>query len=76
VVVIDVPPYDAVILTVVEATTVDVSITNVALRVPAGTVTVAGTLATAVLSLATCTAAPPLGAALASVMVACGCPCP
>src|SRR5436190_21884032 len=74
--VIDAPAYDDVILTVVEAETVAVSITKVALRAPAATVTVAGTFATAVLSLGSCTNAPPPGAALASVTVPCGCPWP
>jgi len=73
---IAVPAYDAVIVTVVDARTVDVSTRNVALRDPDATVTLAGTLAIAGLLLVVSTSAPPSGAALASVTVACGCPCP
>jgi hypothetical protein len=44
------------------------------LREPPGTVTLAGTLAAEVSLLDSSTIPPPAGAALASVMVACGCP--
>jgi hypothetical protein len=64
------------ILTLVDAVTVDVSMRKVVLRAPAATVTAAGTLTTPVFSLVIVTSAPPLGAAFASVSVACGCPCP
>jgi hypothetical protein len=70
----DALPYVAVITTVVGVTTVEVSMRNVLLRAPAGTVTVAGTLAVAASLLESRTSAPPSGAALASVTVACGCP--
>lgn len=73
---IEAPAYDAVIVTVVDAETVDVSIRNVVLRDPAAMVTLAGTFATPVSLLVISTSAPPLPAALASVTVACGCPCP
>jgi hypothetical protein len=65
-----------VIVTGVAAMTVDVSMTKDALLEPAATVTVAGTLAMAVLLLVITTGAPPFGAAEASVTVPCGCPCP
>src|SRR5882762_5521300 len=70
--VIDVPPYDAEIATLVRTTTVAVSTMNVALCDPGETVTDAGTLATVGLSLFSTTSAPPSGAAAASVTVACG----
>jgi hypothetical protein len=56
------------IVTAVSAVTVDVATGNVAREAPAGTVTVAGTVA-APLELKSCTGAPPLGAAPASVTV-------
>ena len=64
------------IVTVVAIGTVDVSTTNVALRDPGKTRTVAGTLAIVELLLVSCTSAPPSGAVAASVTVACGCPWP
>jgi hypothetical protein len=44
------------------------------LRAPPGTMTLAGTLAVPVSLLESNTSAPPEGAGLASVTVACGCP--
>jgi hypothetical protein len=61
------PPYRAEIATGVEADTGRVATTNVALVEPAGTVTDAGTVAAAVLSLAKDTTAPPAGAGPFSV---------
>ena len=58
----------------VGVTTVDVSTRKLMLREPAGTVTLAGTLAVFASLLDKTTIAPPPGAALASVTVACGCP--
>ena len=57
-------------LTDVELSTADVVISNVALLLPAGTVTVAGTPVAVELSLKV-TATPPLGAAPLSVTVPC-----
>ena len=54
-------------LTGVEAVTVRVVTVNVALAAPAGTVTLAGTVATAVLLLERETRAPPLGAGALSI---------
>jgi hypothetical protein len=71
---IDAPAYVAVMTTAVLVTTVDVSMMNVVLRAPPGTVTLAGTRAAAVSLLDSSTSAPPAGAVLASVTVACGCP--
>jgi hypothetical protein len=68
------PAYVAVITTGVGATTVDVSMRNVALRAPPGTVMLAGTRAVFVSLLDSSTSAPPPGALLASVTVPCGCP--
>lgn len=62
------PPYDAVIVTGVDAVTVLVLTVNVALAEPAGMLTVAGTVAAALL-LASETDAPPLGANMLSVTV-------
>jgi len=68
------PAYVAVMTTVVLDMTVDVSMMNVVLRAPPGTVTLAGTLAAPVSLLESSTSAPPEGAGFASVTVACGCP--
>lgn len=62
------PPYDAVNVTGVEVDTVLVLTVNVALAAPAGTFTVAGTVAAALL-LASETDAPPVGASMLSVTV-------
>jgi len=64
------PPKLAVIVTGVELVTLDVVMPNEAVVAPAGTVTVAGTLA-ALPPLETVTAAPPAGAAPLSVTVPC-----
>jgi len=68
------PAYVAVMTTLMLVITVDVSTINVVLRAPPGTVTLAGTLAVVVSLLDSTTSAPPAGALLASVTVACGCP--
>ena len=65
------PPYDPVSVTPLDAATEAVVIANVALVLPAATVTLAGTVATAVLLLASVTTAPPVGAAALSVAVPC-----
>jgi len=70
------PPYDPVIVTPVEAATAWVVIVNVALVLPAATVTLAGTAATPVLLLESVTTAPPVGAAAVSVAVPCDEPPP
>ena len=60
-----VPPlYEAEMATVVDAATAVVLTVNVALEAPAGTVTLPGTEATAGVSLASATAAPPAGASM------------
>jgi hypothetical protein len=63
------PPYAAEMLIVVDASTALVLTVNDALVVPAATVTLDGTLATAVLLLESVTSAPPAGAAPLSVTV-------
>ena len=63
------PPADAVIPTEVELLTLLVEIVKVALVAPAGTVTLAGTVATPVLLLASVTTVPPDGATSFSVTV-------
>jgi hypothetical protein len=63
------PPADAEILTEVELLTLLVETVNVALVEPAGTVTLVGTVATAVLLLDRFTTVPPDGAALLKVTV-------
>jgi hypothetical protein len=64
------PPYDAEMVAVELAVTLFEVTVNAALVAPAGTVTGVGTVATAVLLLATVTVAPPNGAAELSVIVA------
>lgn len=63
------PPYVPLMVTDVDAVTLDVPIGKVAPVAPAGTVTPAGTVAAAVTLLARKTAAPPLGAAEVRVIV-------
>jgi hypothetical protein len=70
------PPKLAVIVTGDEAPTVDVVIVNVALVCPPGTDTVAGTWATRVLLLWSCTVTPLGGAEVVSVTVPVGIACP
>jgi hypothetical protein len=65
------PPNAPVIVTGVDALTAVVVTVNVALVAPAATVTLAGTVATAVLLLDSVTTAPPAGAALVNVAVPC-----
>lgn len=66
------PEYVAVIVTVCDETTVDVSTRNVVLVLAAGTLTFDGTFATSVLLLESETDAPPDGAAAVSVTVPVG----
>jgi hypothetical protein len=65
------PPAEPLIVADVDVVTVAVLTVNVALVAPAATVTLAGTVARAVLLLVSVTTAPPDGAALASVAVPC-----
>src|SRR5262249_55088194 len=61
----------ALMVTRVDAVTALLVTVNTALLAPAGTVTLAGTVATAVLLLVSVTTAPPEGAALVNVTVPC-----
>ena len=70
------PPYDAVMVEDTCDETVDVSILNVALVDPEGTVTVAGTCTAPGLLLVRPTTAPPAGADAVSVTVPAGCDWP
>ena len=63
------PEYVAVMLTAVDVVTLRVVTVKVVLVLPAGTVTLAGTVAAAVLPLVSVTAAPPEGAAALKVTV-------
>ena len=65
------PPADAEILTEVELLTLLVETVKVALWAPAGTVTLAGTVATPVLLLVNVTTVPPGGATSSSATVPC-----
>ena len=65
------PPADAEILTEVELLTLLVETVKVALWAPAGTVTLAGTVATPLLLLDKVTTVPPAGATSSSVTVPC-----
>jgi hypothetical protein len=65
------PPADAKILTEVELRTLLVETVKVALWAPAGTVTLAGTVATPVLLLLNVTTVPPAGATSSSITVPC-----
>jgi hypothetical protein len=65
------PPADAEILTEVELLTLLVETVKVALWPPAGTVTLAGTVATPLLLLASVTTVPPAGASSVSITVPC-----
>src|SRR5262249_5496089 len=66
-----IPPAEAEIVTAVEAVTPFVVTVNVVLVAPAGTVTLAGTVATAVLLLERVTTVPPAGAGALRVTVPC-----
>ena len=63
------PPKEAEMVTEVDAATERVDTANVALLLPAGTITLSGTVAAAVLLLESATGAPPAGAAPVSVTV-------
>jgi hypothetical protein len=65
------PPYDAVIVTGVEALTAAVGMAKFAVVLPAAIVTLAGTVAAVVLLLDSVMTAPPDGAALVSLAVPC-----
>jgi len=65
------PPYAPLIVTDVDDVTEVVLTVNVALKAPAGTVTLAGTVAALVLLLDSVTTAPPEGAALVRLAVPC-----
>ena len=65
------PPFEPLMVATVDAVTDTVLTVNVVLVAPAAMVTLAGTVATAVLLLNSVTTAPPVGAALVSVAVPC-----
>ena len=65
------PPADAEILTEVELLTLLVETVKVAVWAPAGTVTLAGAVATFVLLLASVTTVPPAGATVLRITVPC-----